>query len=237
MTNVEVRQRLVDTADDLGAAGRDVEFGFGLVDANEAAAGGPVNSAPQTAIANPDDGARINSGTSVSFQGTATDAEDGNLTSTLAWTSNLEGSLGTGGTVTRVLRDGVHTITASASDSGGRSGSDTITVTVASAASTSTVSSIGYTRQGGKNRNRNLVVTATVKNNLGVTVSGATVTLVVSNTNGGSKTMSAVTDSTGRAVVTWKSAPTAPCYSSIVTKVVATGLTWDGKFPTNSSCP
>jgi len=236
MTNVEARQRLRDTADDLGAAGRDVEFGFGLVDADEAAGSGPINQMPQVTITSPTDGSRVDSGVAVPLQGAATDFEDGNLTSSLSWTSSLDGSLGSGGTLTTVLRDGVHTVTGSATDSGGRTGSDAITVTVAPQATTSTVASIGYTRQGGKAQTRNLVVTATVKNNLGQAVSGATITLAVSN-GGSSKTMSAVTDSTGRASVTWKNAPTSSCYTSLVTKVVASGLTWDGATPTNGSCP
>jgi subtilisin family serine protease len=237
MTSVEARQRLLNTADDLGAAGRDVEFGFGLVDADEAAGSGPINQTPQVTISSPTDGSRIDSGTAVSLTGTATDAEDGILTSSLSWTSSLEGPLGTGGALTTALRDGVHTITSSASDSGGRSGSDAITITVAPQATTSTVTSIGYSRQGGKTRNKSLVVTSTVKNTLGQAVSGATVTLVVTNlSSGSSSTLSGVTDSTGRASMTWRNAPTA-CYRSVVNKVVASGLTWDGATPTNGSCP
>jgi hypothetical protein len=236
MTNVEARQRLVETADDLGTAGWDAEFGFGLVDADEAAGSAPINQTPQVTISSPTDSARFDSGTAVSFQGTATDFEDGNLTSSLSWTSSLDGPLGTGGALTTVLRDGVHTITSSASDSGGRSGSDAVTISVAPQATTSTVASIGYSRQGGKTRNKNLVVTSTVKNSLGQAVSGATVTLVVSNTSGGSSTMSAVTDSTGRASMTWRNAPLV-CYTSVATKVVASGLTWDGATPNNGSRP
>ena len=236
MTNVDVRQRLVNTADDLGTAGRDVEYGFGLVDADEAAGSNPVNQTPQVTIETPVDGARADSGTSVSFAGTADDAEDGPLTSSLSWTSNLDGAIGTGAGFTYPLRDGVHTVTSSATDSGGLSGSDAITITVAPASSTSMVSSIGYSRQGGRNRTKNLIVTSTVKNNLGQVVSGATVTLVVSNTNGSSGTMSAVTDSTGRASMTWRNAPMV-CYTSVVNKLVASGLTWDGATPNNGSCP
>ncbi|MHC5080912.1 MAG: S8 family peptidase, partial [Planctomycetota bacterium] len=45
--NDEVRQRLVDTADDLGNSGRDPWYGFGLVDAAEAGTPtGPVNQVP-----------------------------------------------------------------------------------------------------------------------------------------------------------------------------------------------
>jgi len=44
-----VRARLQSTADDLGAAGRDPLFGFGLVDADEAAGGTPPEPTPTTA--------------------------------------------------------------------------------------------------------------------------------------------------------------------------------------------
>jgi hypothetical protein len=236
MTPAEIRQRLKDTADDLGASGWDVEFGYGLVDADEAATAGPVNAPPSVAISSPADGARVDSGASVTLQGSAMDTEDGSLTSTLRWSSNLDGSLGTGGSVTKVLRDGVHTITSSATDSGGRTGSDSITVTVAPQASGVLVSSITYARSGGKTRTKNLVITSTVKNNLGNVVSGATVTLVVTNQSTGvSSTLSAVSDATGKAVVSWRNAPIA-CYKSVVNKVAASGLTWDGMTPANSYC-
>jgi hypothetical protein len=235
MTNVQVRQRLVETADDLGAPGRDELFGFGLVDADDAAAAAPVNQAPQVTISSPTNGSQFDSGTVISFQGTASDAEDGNLTSSLAWTSNLDGAIGNGGSFATALSDGVHTITASAIDSGGRSGTSSVTVTVTTAATEAGVTSIAYAGQGGKNRNKNLVVTATVKDNLGNAVSGATVTLRVSN-GSRTSTMSGVTDSTGRASMTWRNHP-GGCYSSVVTNVQATGLTWDGATPQNGSCP
>jgi len=69
-------------------------------------------------------------------------------------------------------------------------------------------------------------------------VPGASVTLVVTNlSSGSSSTLSGVTDSTGRASMTWRNAPAAACYRSVVNKVVASGLTWDGATPTNGSCP
>jgi len=48
----------------------------------------------------------------VRLEATATDTEDGELTGAIVWTSSLQGSLGTGGTVpTSGLRSGTHTIT------------------------------------------------------------------------------------------------------------------------------
>jgi len=45
--NDEVRERLQQTADDLGDTGRDAWYGYGLVDANEAAPGIPMTHLPQ----------------------------------------------------------------------------------------------------------------------------------------------------------------------------------------------
>jgi len=235
MTNVEARQKLVDTADDLGAVGRDELYGFGLVDADEAASSGPVNTAPQVTIASPADGLHFDSGTTIGFQGTATDLEDGSCTSSLAWTSNLDGAIGTGGSFSKVLQNGVHTVTASTTDSGGRTGTDTITVTVSTNATTAMVKSISYLRFGGKGGTKNLSIYSVVKDNLGNAISGASVTLSV--TNGAStRVMNAVTDTTGRASMTWRNAPVG-CYTSAVANLVASGLTWDGATPANSSCP
>ncbi len=99
------------------------------------AAGIPVdggNAAPQVTITAPADGSGFPPGSSIAFAGTATDAEDGNVTSSLSWSSNLDGAIGSGGSFSRVLSAGSHTITASVTDSGGLTGSDQITVTVSS---------------------------------------------------------------------------------------------------------
>jgi hypothetical protein len=67
----------------------------------------------------------------VGFSGTATDAEDGNLSASLSWTSSLDGTIGSGASfATSTLSVGTHTVTASVTDSGGLPGSDAITVTV-----------------------------------------------------------------------------------------------------------
>lgn len=91
---------------------------------------GPVNAPPSVSITSPVDGAIFNSGVSVDFAGTASDDEDGDLTASLVWTSNLDGQIGIGGSFNTVLSDGIHTVTASVTDSGGNTSSDSITVTV-----------------------------------------------------------------------------------------------------------
>ncbi len=68
------------------------------------------------------------------FQGNAVDLEDGDLSGTaLKWTSNLDGQIGTGTSLTRSaldLTEGVHTISLSAQDSEGYITSSPITVRI-----------------------------------------------------------------------------------------------------------
>jgi hypothetical protein len=92
--------------------------------------GGGGNTPPMVSISGPANGSTFPEGTSITFSGSASDAEDGSLTAGLAWTSNLSGAIGTGGSFQRVLAPGQHTVTASVVDSGGLPGSASITVTV-----------------------------------------------------------------------------------------------------------
>jgi hypothetical protein len=66
----------------------------------------------------------------ISFVATANDAEDGDLSATLQWGSDVDGNLGSGSSVSATLSAGAHVVTASASDSGGLSGDDTILIQV-----------------------------------------------------------------------------------------------------------
>lgn len=92
------------------------------------------NAAPEVSIVSPEDGAIFGSGATISFSGTAYDAEDGDLSDYLTWTSNIDDLIGTGGSVSATtLSDGIHTITASVTDLGGATGSDSITIAVGTA--------------------------------------------------------------------------------------------------------
>lgn len=173
--NDEVRQRLIQTADDLGSAGRDTKYGFGLVDADEAA--GEVNDPPTVLITNPADDSTFDSGASISFEGTASDAEDGDLTASLSWTSSIDGPIGTGGSFSSVLEDGDHTITASVTDTGGKTGSTSISITVGTPSEpTMFVYAIDMSsKRAGINRSATAVVTIHDANDSPVEVEGATV--------------------------------------------------------------
>jgi hypothetical protein len=93
----------------------------------------PLSSAnvpPTVAIVTPLSNSTYTNAQTISFTGTALDAEDGVLTSNLQWNSSLSGALGTGGSIARTLVAGTHTITASATDSSNATRVATISVVV-----------------------------------------------------------------------------------------------------------
>jgi len=94
--------------------------------------GGGVDgdASPSATIATPADGSAFASGATISFTGSADDAEDGDLTASLAWTSDLDGAIGTGGDVAATLSDGAHVVTASVDDSAGQTASTNVAITV-----------------------------------------------------------------------------------------------------------
>lgn len=76
------------------------------------------NTAPTVVISNPTDGIALTTGTSLNFVGTANDFQDGDLSSAISWSSDLDGALGTGPSVTFALTTvGTHVITAEVTDS------------------------------------------------------------------------------------------------------------------------
>ena len=88
------------------------------------------NTAPVVTINSPT-AAMVSAGTSVTFSGTATDDEQGDLSAGLVWTSSLQGAIGNGTSFTRAdLVEGTHTIIASVTDNGGLGGSDSVVLTI-----------------------------------------------------------------------------------------------------------
>jgi len=92
--------------------------------------GSSPNTAPSVAISAPGNNASYGEGTSLTFSGSASDSQDGNLAPNMKWTSNLAGQIGSGPSFSRTLPAGSHVITAAVTDSGGLSSSKQITVTV-----------------------------------------------------------------------------------------------------------
>ncbi len=90
-----------------------------------------ANTAPAVTISSPADGSSSIETDPVSFIGSASDAQDGDLTASLSWTSDLDGAIGSGGSFAlTTLSIGTHVITASVTDSHGAPGSDNVTITV-----------------------------------------------------------------------------------------------------------
>jgi parallel beta-helix repeat protein len=120
---------------------------------------GPLpNTAPTVTITAPANDSAFDEGILISFSGTASDAEDGDVSASLSWVSSLDGPIGSGGSFnSSSLSVGVHTITASVTDSGSLPGSAQITVTI-NAVNTSDVVTI--TRAEYKLSRQELKVTA-----------------------------------------------------------------------------
>lgn len=134
-TRTQVWDRVRTTADNIDAQNPSYvgRLGSGRVNLYNAlnSGGGGGNTAPTVTISSPANGTTVTQGTSVSFSGSANDAQDGNISASLVWTSSINGQIGTGASFsTSGLSTGTHTITARATDSGGLSGSAQITLTV-----------------------------------------------------------------------------------------------------------
>ncbi|HEY7444940.1 MAG TPA: choice-of-anchor D domain-containing protein [Vicinamibacterales bacterium] len=90
-----------------------------------------INPPPVVAITAPAGGSVFDESQTVTFAASASDIEEGDLTALLTWTSSLDGAIGNGGQIAiATLSVGVHTITASVTDTGGKTSSESTTVTI-----------------------------------------------------------------------------------------------------------
>ena len=229
-----LRSQLRSTADDLGVSGPDPLYGYGLVDAHEAAPPAPKNI-PAVNITSPKDGASFVSGTTIQFIGTASDIEDGDLTTGLKWTSSKDGIIGSGGSFSAILSDGTHTINAVVTDSGGKASSYSITINVGSSSSATidSVLSINYYTEGGKNTDAHLRIIVSLIDNLRNPVANASVKIALYHNGSSYLTAAGITGTDGKISFKANSAPSGT-YTTTVTDVEAAGLTWDNITPNNS---
>ena len=135
-SSVEVRKVLIMTADDLGASGKDNYFGYGLVDADEAAPAPSVDNTPPTITAlAPADGAVINMATPT-ISATVTDASGinwGSISMTLDGGSVSPTYDGVTGVVTyqsTSLSDGSHPVSLTVADTLGNTATNPWSFTV-----------------------------------------------------------------------------------------------------------
>lgn len=87
----------------------------------------PPNRAPVATITSPANGASL-AGPG-NFAGMCQDPEQGDVTTSGRWRSSRDGDIGTGGSFSRTLTPGMHTITLTCTDAQGLTGSTTVSVT------------------------------------------------------------------------------------------------------------
>ena len=106
-----LRAALLSSALDVGAVGRDPIYGFVLLRADNAI--GALTPSATVQITSPNPSAVFAQGQPITFSGVALDIGDTDISSTLVWTSDIDGAIGTGPTFTASkLTPGAHTITA-----------------------------------------------------------------------------------------------------------------------------
>ncbi len=132
LTPDEVEAILKAGCDDLGAGGVDNTYGYGRINSYESIllAGGEPNTPPVITINSPTDGGNYDFGSSISFNSSAIDAEDGDISSQVSWTSSRDGFLGTGNFSSSSLTLGLHFISVEVFDSGGLSDFQMISIDV-----------------------------------------------------------------------------------------------------------
>ncbi len=104
-----------------------------------------TNTPPTVTITSPANGATfpVDAGP-IPFAGIAADPEEGDISATIRWSSNIDGAF----TSPAALSVGTHAITASATDSGGLTGSASMTVTITPHVNRAPVVTITYPADG-----------------------------------------------------------------------------------------
>ena len=247
--NDEVRQRLIETAQDLGTAGRDTWYGYGIVDAVAAVAPAAPKQ-PSVVVAVTTDKATYTSGVDAAAQVTAvvTD-ENGNAIAGLA--SSAFATALDGGAIGAVFAEttagrysatvdisgttaGTHTVVVSATDTRGLSGSGTATFNVAPP-NVVRVAAVNYSTWGGQGGKRNLLISVAIVDGVGTAVNGATVSVIVTRNGVYYGAANGVSNSAGNALFEARNAPSG-CYETTVAAVIAGSKVWDEVTPANSFC-
>ena len=255
----DVRQRLQDTADDLGDPGRDNQYGYGLVDADEAVTDpGTGDSPPWVMITSPSGSEPVLvSGTAVPIAANATDDFGVDTVEflvegisigwgTLSTGAATDGSWAmTGGWDSKTVCNGLQTLSAKATDTPDRQTDlDSIQLDVQNdpdpCAGTgsevvSVIDIIGCDWYGGKFGNKHLDIVLTVVDELLNPVEGATVSVEITLNDSPFSSPTEITAADGTAVFPVKNAAVGT-YMVNLTTVDASPLDWDGFGPTVNTC-
>jgi hypothetical protein len=178
-----------------------------------------VNAAPSLTILSPTNGSQFGEGTTVTLSGSADDAEDGDLSSSIMWVSDLDGVLGTGASIDVQLTSGTHTITATVTDSEGSSEEQLVSLTINA---TSGVATVTWTPPTENTDNSPLTDLAGFKIYYGVDQNQLTETLVIEDPNATSWDISELAENTTYyfAVTAFNSQGVESELSNIVSKTI-----------------
>lgn len=205
LTNVEIRNALTATAQDLGAAGKDVYYGYGLVQARAALEylgyGGttpPENTAPTLSISSPANNSSFAEGETITFTATADDAEDDLLDSgDIVWTLDGEPFFTGPSYTTAQIAVGLHTIMASVTDSGNLTTTQQITIEVTQTTGEQTLVASIKTDKSAYINGQKVTVTVTVKDQNNAPVPSASVSVKLTPPTGSQTTYNGTTGTTG----------------------------------------
>jgi len=109
------------------------------------------------------------------------------------------------------------------------------TLQVISTASSVIVDSITYAAEGGRNKDKHLLITMALVDDLDNVVSGASVSIDLYRDGALVASGTGITGTDGMLTFTLKNAKSG-CYETTVTNVTAEGLTWGGLTPANEFC-
>ena len=106
--------------------------GDGIQDGDEVNSGtNPLDRQPELTINEPSDSVVTHAGATLRFRARAVDHEDGNLSTSIVWSSSIDGQIGVGSIIeTDQLSIGAHTIAASVTDSLGSTQQESLSVQI-----------------------------------------------------------------------------------------------------------
>jgi len=163
--------------------------------------------------------------------GSYSDSSSADITNSVAWSSSNTGFAtidATNGLATGVAA-GLTIITATSDTI---SGNTDLTVTNPPPGGSTSISSIDYTTEGGKNKDKHLFITIQIVDDLGNKVSGASVSIDLFRDGKFVGSGTGTTDINGNIAFSLKNASPG-LYTTTVTDVTAADLKWDGVTPFN----